>query len=192
MNAAKQIMVDASFKEVTFSNIAKLTKLSRPSIYKYYQFPEEILANILMNELADFNAQLKALPITERSDLTDGLVRIILKRDLMMELLALNFSIIKHNVRDDIFLLLGNQVAVFKQIINDQLLNVNHEITPDKVAIVQYALLTMMCSIYPLTHDDSYHVELMQQHNAELIKPSYEKLLTSEVELIFHDGLAAD
>ncbi|MHA8137541.1 hypothetical protein ACYATM_00185 [Lactobacillaceae bacterium Scapto_B20] len=189
MNAAKQIMETESFKEVTFSNIAKLTKLSRPSIYKYYQFPEEILANILMNELADFNAHLKATNVTKLSDLKNGLMQIILERDLMMELLALNFSIIKHNVRDDIFLLLGNQVAVFKQIINDQLMAINQGITADQISIVQYALLTMMCSIYPLTHDDSYHVELMQKHNAELIKPSYEKLLGSEMSLIFHDAL---
>ncbi|MBW1605873.1 TetR/AcrR family transcriptional regulator [Lactobacillus sp. Sy-1] len=185
MNSAKQIIEKESFKSVTFSNIAKLTKLSRPSIYKYYQFPEEILSNILEIEFSAFNDELAALKPTTLAELQTALVSNILKRDLMMKLLAINFSIIEDNIREEPFLAFKQQIFRFMNIIETQIKLVTTTMKHSEIERIKYSLLTMMAAIYPVTHDDGNHVALMQNTNPQFYKPDYEELLTENIAQIF-------
>ncbi|GAA6236554.1 TetR/AcrR family transcriptional regulator [Apilactobacillus micheneri] len=177
MNSAKSILENESFRSITFSNISKKTNLSRPSIYKYYKFPEEILANILSIEFQNLNKEIIKKNPKNIRELSSLLVKKIKDKKLMLKLLSLNFSIIEDNIRKDNFIKLKEQIFKFIDILKRMIKNINSKIEEEKIFKIQYSILTVLSSIYPITHDDSKHLDLIKTVNPNFNKPDYKELL---------------
>ncbi len=55
LEAASQLICEGSAEAVTMATLARSTGLSRPAIYQYFASREHVLAELVINELADFS-----------------------------------------------------------------------------------------------------------------------------------------
>ncbi|MEY3663393.1 MAG: hypothetical protein RI919_909, partial [Actinomycetota bacterium] len=55
LEAASQLVCEGSAEAVTMATLARSTGLSRPAIYQYFASREHVLAELVINELADFS-----------------------------------------------------------------------------------------------------------------------------------------
>jgi AcrR family transcriptional regulator len=55
LQAAHTLIIEGSLESLSMANLARATKLSRPSIYQYFSSREDILAELLINEMADLS-----------------------------------------------------------------------------------------------------------------------------------------
>ena len=58
LEAAAQLVYEGSAESVTMASLAKETSLSRPAIYQYFTSREHVLAELVINELADLSNEI--------------------------------------------------------------------------------------------------------------------------------------
>jgi hypothetical protein len=185
MKVTKKILQNESFRKLNFSRISKETKLSRSAIYQYYQNTEEVLANILVIEFQNLNNELKKHHPRQLDNVCTILFDSIKNRVVLLKLLSLNFSIIEDSISNAMFLKLKKQIFLFMSIVKKMLIqSVPFTIDDTQLSEIQYSLLTVMCSIYPVTHDDGNHLALLKRINSNFEKPHYETLLQYNIENI--------
>lgn len=60
LEAAAHLIADGTPESVSMASLASETGLSRPAIYQYFASREHVLAELVINELADFSNQIDA------------------------------------------------------------------------------------------------------------------------------------
>jgi AcrR family transcriptional regulator len=69
LEAARTLFFAKGFKNVTVDKIAKFSELGKGSIYLYFNSKEDIYAQILLNDIEEFNQQVYALFRKKRQQL---------------------------------------------------------------------------------------------------------------------------
>lgn len=72
LKSARSLFFKKGFNQVTVDEIAKSSELGKGSIYLYFESKEEIYAQILLNDIDDFNSQVAVL-LDKKSSSTDFL-----------------------------------------------------------------------------------------------------------------------
>lgn len=101
--ACAKLYETKSFKEINVKNIGELTSVSRTSIYNYFETKEEIFLELLKNEYALWNYDLKLI-IANNQTLTKEkfaslLSESVSKRGNLLKLLSMNLYDIEENSR---------------------------------------------------------------------------------------------
>ncbi|MEY4424125.1 MAG: hypothetical protein RLZZ258_1228, partial [Actinomycetota bacterium] len=55
LGAAQQLIADKGVDAVSMAALASATGLSRPAIYQYFASKEDVLAELVINEMADLS-----------------------------------------------------------------------------------------------------------------------------------------
>lgn len=63
LDAALAVIAEFGLERVSMAAIAKRTGLSRPSIYQYFASREDILAELLINEMADISNEIERISL---------------------------------------------------------------------------------------------------------------------------------
>lgn len=58
LDAAARLVVEGSTESVTMASLATATGLSRPAIYQYFASREHVLAELMINEIADLSNEI--------------------------------------------------------------------------------------------------------------------------------------
>jgi AcrR family transcriptional regulator len=61
LDAALSVISDHGLEQVTMAELAKRTGLSRPAIYQYFASREDVLAELLINEMADLSNEIERI-----------------------------------------------------------------------------------------------------------------------------------
>jgi AcrR family transcriptional regulator len=95
LDAAERQLMTMDYDSVTLASLAKETSVSRPSMYHYYETRENIFIDLLIREYNKFETDLQ--PFLKRK-MSRGafcrkLAEVLLKRKLMLKLLALQVPV---------------------------------------------------------------------------------------------------
>ncbi len=102
ISAASEIYNSSGYEGLSFSAISKLTKFTRPTIYKYFNTKEEILLKILISDAESWVASLtnsfKLNKIYSIGEIADIWVDTISKNHRLLNLYSMLFTAIEKNV----------------------------------------------------------------------------------------------
>lgn len=102
ISAASEIYNSAGYDGLSFSAISKLTKFTRPTIYKYFSTKEEILLKILLSDaeywVTSLKNSFKLNKIYSISEVADIWVDTISKNYRLLNLYSMLFTTIEKNV----------------------------------------------------------------------------------------------
>lgn len=100
LSAAEKLYAKKDFRDISLTDIASLTSLSRPSIYNYFRTKEEIFLGLLDREHALWASDVRKIDPAEvksKATLAEALTKTLQKRKLMLRLLVSNLYDMENN-----------------------------------------------------------------------------------------------
>ncbi|MEL7654388.1 MAG: TetR family transcriptional regulator [Bacillota bacterium] len=102
ISAASAIYDSVGYEGLSFSEISKLTRFTRPTIYKYFKTKEEILLKILLTDMESWVSSLmnsfQLNKIYSVDEIASIWANVITKNDRILNLYAILFTLIEKNV----------------------------------------------------------------------------------------------
>lgn len=103
ISACKKIYMEEGYEEVSLKKISDITSFTRPAIYGYYKTKEEIFSDILKEEFALWEEELRnsCEEVTEytREQFCNIMADSLCDRTILLELLAVHLNTIENNTR---------------------------------------------------------------------------------------------
>lgn len=102
ISAASKIYDSIGYEGLSFSEISKHTKFTRPTIYKYFKTKEEILLKLFQSDMEAWKISLinsfQLNKIYSIEEIAEIWVNIIIQNDRMLKLYSILFTSIEKNV----------------------------------------------------------------------------------------------
>lgn len=102
ISAASAIYDSVGYEGLSFSEISKLTRFTRPTIYKYFNTKEEILLKLLLSDMEAWEATLinsfQLNKIYTIEEITEIWVDTVIQNDRLLNLYSILFTSIEKNV----------------------------------------------------------------------------------------------
>jgi AcrR family transcriptional regulator len=171
--AVEKLYSDGCLANVTFTNISKLTSISRPAIYKYHTTREEVMLDMLQGRVESFrHSVIGHFPESDfvtREEFCKRLLDCILQHEDMLRLMAVQNTVLETNVRFE-------KLVEYKQVVMgiyddfDRILGRQcPENTHEELYGFEFALLLNFCAIFPFIEPRP-----MQRKATRAVKPDYE------------------
>lgn len=188
MNARKEEIINAcealyqtmGFKDVTITEIARYTSLSRPSIYNYFETKEEIFLALLQREydlwVADLDAVIAGKESMTRDEVAQALANTLNRRQQLLKIMSMNHFDMESNSRMELLtqfkVSFGNSIHAVDRLLQ----KFCPELTAQGRQEFLYAFFPFIYGIYPYTA-----VTEKQQFAMEQAEVNYVYLSTYEI-----------
>lgn len=180
--ACESLYQTMGFKDVTLKEVSKLTSLSRPSIYNYFETKEEIFVAILQREYElwaeDLNKLLDGHEKLAKDELANSLAASLEKRHQLLKLLSMNHFDMETNSRTERLIPYKEAYANSFKTVDCLLQKFCPELTLQDRQAFLYAFFPFLYGVYPYT-------EVTEKQKAEMDAANVGFVYLSVYEIIY-------
>lgn len=185
IDATSTIYNSVGYEGLNFSVISDYTKLTRPSIYKYFKTKDEILLKILLQDTAAWTLSLinsfKINKLYSINEIVEIWTDTLINHARLLELYSLLFTSIEKNVSIE-------ALAEFKKeslAIQYQLVNLVNQLFPkaSNKAIMNFILsqITIAFGLYPMSKLSNIQIEAIKLSGSNYTAPDFRKTYMSNL-----------
>lgn len=183
--ATAQIFDESGYDGVTFSAISKLTRFTRPTIYKYFSTKEEILLKILSGDIATWVNELldsfKINKIYDSLEVSKIWARTLARQERMNELHSILFTILEKNSALAAITEFKKQMYESGGAMANLLRQLYPDASPDQLQSFVMTQYSLAIGFYPMCHLSAIQLEAMQavspQYQPANFQEEYQKAL---------------
>jgi AcrR family transcriptional regulator len=194
LKAARRLMDDVGSLELSLSELARRSGVSKPNIYRYFESREEILLQLWIEEVRELTGRLEvslaAAPVGDVSAAAQAIVEAFVSRPLLCELMSIVSAVLERNLSAEAILaakrtLLGLTLKVAERL---------HGLLPSiGLEDCGWAVSTVgvyASGLWPLAHPGPTAQKVLAQAEFARLQPVYERDFRRFLEVLF-TGLAA-
>ncbi len=180
VKSALKIYDESGYNAVNFSAIAKISGLSRPSIYSYFKNTNDILLYALSQDFIEINEYLdKKYKEIEQLDI-DGFTVILydglMDHMRMLKMISLNYAVMENGSSDEC--LFTYKAHILKTIahINRFVDKFFSPITREKRQDFLFMFFSFVLSVYVLTHPSQKQLNAIEKNDPDFRFPEFKHL----------------
>ncbi len=154
--ACNKLFEQGGYQNVNIKAISEMTTITRSSIYTYYKTKDEIILDLLLNELFDWQKQLiqwteKKAPMN-KSVFCKEFTSILLKNDRMLKHYCLLYTFLELNCRiENLVSFKKNAVPIMETLVKILITNFP-EFTLEQATQITEEIISYVLGLYPSTH----------------------------------------
>lgn len=177
--AAFELYQEGCLSAVTFTNIAKKTTFTRPTIYTYYKTREEILLDCLRHGMKSFRKELErrflGRDLMTRKEFCRSLAEWVLSHKYPLRLYSIHHTQLEPMSRYELLVAFNREsfrtFAIFTPILNHHC----PTNTSEDIAYYVASLLFFLTSIYPLADPSPIQEKAFQEAEPPFAVPPLEE-----------------
>lgn len=155
LDATRKLYETMSYREININEISKITSISRPSIYNYFQTKEEIFLVLLAKEYHVFAQKIteymEQTPKASKDDLRVLLAQRLAEQPLMLKLLSNNIEDFEEFSRMEIIIYFKQAYSDLLSLIDKMLSQYLETWSKDRREAFIYAFFPYLFGIYVCT-----------------------------------------
>ncbi len=164
MNVCERLYRTMSFKEITLKEIGNETPFSRPTIYNYFESKEEIFLALFEREYVLWSDELETLlDSVSAESLAEKISASLVKRELMLKILAVNLYDMEENSRKERLVEFKMAYGRSKQAFAALLEKTFPEKTERERGDILIAAFEFLHGVYPYAHATVKQKEAMDE-----------------------------
>jgi AcrR family transcriptional regulator len=187
--AARKILLEKTYEEITFSDLASHISFSRASIYQYFQSKEEVYLALLALEIEKFGKKAYDKIIPLRSTISPiksfsiAWANLLGEEKILLQLLSMAGTILEKNCSDDV--LLKSKLSMANTM-KENLCPILHSFFPsvketEILKIIQFLIITAN-GLYPLCGLNNDQKNILLSHGLGEMIHSFENDYRSMIE----------
>ena len=191
--ACETLCQDHEYDEITLTDIAQRTALSRPSMYNYYQRKEEVFLDLLKMKCTEWSEALQNA-FTGKDDLTaeafcEIFSELLCERELTLKLISLNLSAIEKNSSMDALVSFRQEEEKIPTLLLRILRNIFHDAAEEELGNMVLQIMVYIYGIYPITHFSPRLHEMWEQSGTAAPEPDMKSICFQGLHMMV-DGFA--
>ncbi len=177
LSTAVEIFEKDGIDKITFFEISKKTKFTRPTIYKYFKTKEEIMLRLIIRYMENYVVFFKSFfehdRLYSKDEVAEALTQAFLYAPKFMELYINLYTSIEKNVSVDAFTKYKTDILEHYTPLVEMLKSVTDCHSDEKITGFLNICLSLAVGFYPMCHVSELKREIIAQSGANYTVPTF-------------------
>lgn len=167
LESAKKQLMTMDYDDISLATIAKTTSVSRPTMYRYYEKKELVFVDLLVQEYAEFEQELRSFLKRKlsRESFCKKLASLLWNHQVLLKLLSLQLPIWKREYDGQMLKDFVTQSAGYQKTLKDVLEKQFPNASSDARNMFRIQFSVYCNSLYVLEHLPDAMMEAMTEQN---------------------------
>lgn len=168
------------YTAVNIKSISEMTSITRSSIYTYYRTGDEILLDILIDELKEWNLELVRLSAKSKASSPEQIANLLTKtlapRERMLSLYTLLFTNLEQNCCVEKIAAFKKEIIPAMKTLTEFLMNFLPNLTRKKCNMLNTQIITYILGLFPMCRMTEKQLDAIRLSGTDYRIPDFDSL----------------